>query len=173
MGESSGFYIRQNAIIMIALTEKTNELMAKILALHGPNLNLLGIREPEIYGSTTLEEINQFLQHSAEELNHEFAALQSNAEHELIAAVHQALVDVDFIIINPGAYTHTSIALRDAFLATQIPFIEVHLSNIYARESFRHKSYLSDIAVGVISGLGSLGYELALQAAIVYCDNHK
>ena len=143
--------------------------MANLLILHGPNLNLLGQREPGIYGSTSLDEINGYLQRSATEMNHGITCFQSNAEHELIDAIHAAAGKIDFIIINPAAFTHTSIALRDALAAVEIPFIEVHLSNVHQREDFRQKSYFSDLAVGVISGLGSLGYELALQAAIVYC----
>jgi 3-dehydroquinate dehydratase-2 len=140
--------------------------MAKILVLHGPNLNLLGKREPEVYGTTTLEEINQTLAAAAAELNHELVFFQSNAEHELIQRIHQAREEgVAFIIINPGAFTHTSIALRDALLGVDIPFIEIHLSNIFAREAFRQHSYLSDAASGVISGLGARGYLYALQAA--------
>ncbi len=144
--------------------------MANILVLNGPNLNLLGVREPEVYGSATLKDIDANLLETATELGHKLSTFQSNAEYQLIEAIHEAMGKTDFIIINPGALTHTSIALRDALLGVKIPFIEVHLSNVYARESFRHHSYLSDIAVGVISGLGSLGYELALQAAIVYCN---
>jgi 3-dehydroquinate dehydratase II len=141
--------------------------MATILVLHGPNLNMLGSREPEIYGSETLNDINQRLQSTASELGHHLQTLQSNAEYELIDRVHDArLEEVDFIIINPAAYTHTSVALRDALLAVEIPFIEVHLSNVHAREKFRHHSYFSDVAVGVICGLGSQGYDLALQAAL-------
>jgi 3-dehydroquinate dehydratase II len=139
--------------------------MAKILVLHGPNLNLLGKREPEVYGTTTLVEINDNLLAEAKTSGHELSCRQSNAEHELIELVHKAQQDeVHFIIINPGAFTHTSIALRDALLGVQIPFIEVHLSNVFAREAFRQKSYLSDIALAVISGLGAQGYSLALQA---------
>ena len=140
--------------------------MAKILLLHGPNLNLLGTREPEVYGTTTLDQINQTLAAQAREQHHSLENYQSNAEHELIGRIHQAKEQgVEFIIINPGAFTHTSIALRDALLGVAIPFIEVHLSNVFARESFRQHSYLSDAAVGVISGLGAKGYEFALQAA--------
>ncbi len=146
--------------------------MAHLLVLHGPNLNLLGQREPDVYGTTRLEEINQYLETSASEMGHTVYCLQSNAEHTLIEAIHAALGEVDFIIFNPAAFTHTSIALRDALAAVKIPFIEVHLSNVHQREAFRHHSYFSDLAVGVISGLGSLGYELALQAAIVYCNNN-
>lgn len=144
--------------------------MANILVLNGPNLNLLGLREPEMYGGKSLAEINAHLFEKATQLGHILDAFQSNAEHELISTIHQALGSVDFIIFNPAAFTHTSIALRDALLGVKIPFIEVHLSNINAREAFRHKSYFSDIAVGIITGLGALGYELALQAAIVYCS---
>jgi len=141
--------------------------MATILVLHGPNLNMLGSREPEIYGSETLNDINQRLQSTASELGHHLQTLQSNAEYELIDRIHDArLEEVDFIIINPAAFTHTSVALRDALLAVEIPFIEVHLSNVHAREKFRHHSYFSDVAVGVICGLGSQGYDLALQAAL-------
>ena len=138
--------------------------MAKILVLNGPNLNLLGKREPEVYGKTSLDEINQALIAEAKALDHDLVCYQSNAEHELIDLIHAAQTDgTDFIIINPGALTHTSIALRDAFLGVSIPFIEVHLSNVFARETYRQKSYLSDIAIGVISGMGAQGYSLALQ----------
>ena len=140
--------------------------MARLLLLNGPNLNLLGTREPETYGSTTLVEIEQRAVAAAAQLGHELRAVQSNAEHELIAQVHAARDDhIAFIIINPGAFTHTSVALRDALLAVKLPFIEVHLSNTAARESFRHHSYFADIAVGSIVGLGALGYELAIRAA--------
>jgi 3-dehydroquinate dehydratase II len=140
--------------------------MARILLLNGPNLNLLGTREPSVYGSATLPEIVTRVRQRAGALGHELIDVQSNAEHELIDRIHAAKQEgVSFIIINPGAFTHTSIALRDAFASVAIPFIEVHLSNIFARESFRHHSYLSDVAVGCIVGLGPIGYELALQAA--------
>ena len=140
--------------------------MATFLILHGPNLNLLGQREPEIYGSTTLDEINAVVTRYAEDQGHSVRCFQSNAEHELVEKIQAAKKDkVDFIIINPGAFTHTSIALRDAFLSVKTPFIEVHLSNVFAREEFRRKSYLSDIAVAVITGAGAIGYELALRAA--------
>ncbi|MGH8119297.1 MAG: type II 3-dehydroquinate dehydratase [Gammaproteobacteria bacterium] len=140
--------------------------MANFLVLHGPNLNLLGQREPEIYGSTTLEEINAMLTRYAEGRGHRVVCFQSNAEHELVDNIQAAgRNNTGFIIINPGAFTHTSIALRDAFLSVKIPFIEVHLSNVFAREDFRRQSYLSDIAVAVITGAGALGYELALRAA--------
>jgi 3-dehydroquinate dehydratase II len=139
--------------------------MAHILVLNGPNLNLLGTREPDKYGSDTLADIEQRLTRLAE--GHRLAFFQSNAEAALIDRIHQASrEDVDFVVINPAAFTHTSIALRDALLGVDIPFIEVHLSNVFAREPFRHHSYLSDIAVGVISGLGAQGYELALAAAL-------
>lgn len=140
--------------------------MAKLLLLNGPNLNLLGTREPELYGSATLDQITSHLQQLAVSAGHQLAALQSNSEAELINAIHQARTDTAFIIFNPGAFTHTSIALRDALLSVKTPFIEVHLSNLPARESFRHHSYLSDIAVGTIVGLGPIGYELALTAAL-------
>jgi len=140
--------------------------MAKFLVLHGPNLNLLGQREPEVYGTTTLEEINTSIRMRAESNGHQVTCLQSNAEHDLVNSIQAASQDkTDFIIINPGAFTHTSIALRDAFLSVKVPFIEVHLSNVFAREEFRRKSYLSDIAVAVITGTGAIGYELALLAA--------
>lgn len=140
--------------------------MATILVLHGPNLNLLGEREPEVYGTTTLDEINATLAGEGARLSLEVQTYQSNAEHELIDRVHLGREQgVDFIIINPGAFTHTSIALRDALLGVAIPFIEVHLSNVFAREAFRRHSYLSDVAAGVISGLGAQGYLFALQTA--------
>lgn len=140
--------------------------MANFLVLHGPNLNLLGQREPEIYGSTTLDEINAMLSRYAEGKGHELQCFQSNAEHELVDRIQAAGRNrTDFIIINPGAFTHTSIALRDAFLSIKVPFIEVHLSNVFSREEFRRQSYLSDIAVAVITGTGAIGYELALRAA--------
>lgn len=141
--------------------------MAKILVLHGPNLNLLGAREPEIYGHQTLADINQQLAERAQDAGHEMAWFQSNAEHELIGRIQQARDDrTALILFNPAAFTHTSIALRDALLAVAIPFIEVHLSNVHARESFRHLSYLSGVAVGVICGFGGDSYRLALEAAI-------
>lgn len=141
--------------------------MAKILVLHGPNLNLLGAREPQIYGSETLAGINQALADRAQAAGHELLWFQSNAEHELIGRVHQARDDrTAFIVCNAGAFTHTSIALRDAFAAVAIPFIEVHLSNVFAREPFRHHSYLSDLALGMVCGFGSASYTLALDAAM-------
>lgn len=137
-----------------------------ILLLNGPNLNLLGTREPEKYGSTTLTEIVNGLENQASALDITLSHLQSNAEHQLIDRIHKARGNTDFILINPAAFTHTSVALRDALLAVQIPFIEIHLSNVHAREPFRHHSYLSDVAVGVICGLGADGYAFALQAAV-------
>ncbi|WP_292976459.1 type II 3-dehydroquinate dehydratase [Nitrosomonas sp.] len=139
----------------------------KILVVHGPNLNLLGRREPTVYGRVSLEDINRSLIAKAQAVSVSLDTFQSNAEHELIDRIQETMNDgTDFIIINPAALTHTSIALRDALAATNLPFIEVHLSNIYAREHFRHTSYFSDIAAGVISGLGAAGYELALQFAL-------
>ncbi|MBD3669544.1 MAG: type II 3-dehydroquinate dehydratase [Gammaproteobacteria bacterium] len=146
--------------------------MAKILVLNGPNLNLLGVREPRHYGSADLESIVERLHRQAEENGHQLLHLQSNAEHELVERVHQAMAEeVEFILINPAAFTHTSVALRDALAATSIPFIEVHLSNVHAREAFRRHSYFSDLALGVIAGLGAQGYELALQAALDHLVN--
>jgi len=140
--------------------------MANITVLNGPNLNLLGIREPGHYGNQTLADIKQSLEKRVAELNHQLSFHQNNAEHEIVELIHQAYQNrVDFIIINPAAFTHTSVAIRDALLATKIPFIEVHLSNVHAREPFRKHSYFSDIAKGVICGLGATGYDLALQAA--------
>ncbi|MGE4071809.1 MAG: type II 3-dehydroquinate dehydratase [Lysobacterales bacterium] len=141
--------------------------MARILLLNGPNLNLLGSREPEVYGRTTLAEIEAKLTARAADAGHELSCLQSNAEHLLIERIHAARADgIRFIVINPGAFTHTSIALRDALIGVGIPFIEVHLSNVHAREEFRQRSYLSDVAVGVITGLGVDSYRLGLDAAI-------
>lgn len=140
--------------------------MARVLLLNGPNLNLLGTREPALYGTETLESIEKRAQAVARETGHELIAFQSNAEHELIERVQRARAEgVAFMIVNPGALTHTSIALRDAVLAVGVPFIEVHLSNTQAREAFRRHSYFSDIAVGVIAGLGAFGYEAAMRAA--------
>ncbi|EMS7710405.1 type II 3-dehydroquinate dehydratase [Vibrio cholerae] len=139
---------------------------SRILVLNGPNLNLLGLREPTHYGSQTLEQIVATLRDQAQKADIELEHLQSNREYDLIEAIHQAFGKVDFIIINPAAFTHTSVALRDALLGVAIPFIEVHLSNVHAREPFRHHSYLSDKAQGVICGLGAQGYEFALSAAI-------
>jgi len=138
-----------------------------VLVLHGPNLNLLGLREPEHYGNATLDSINHALAHKAKLANIELETFQSNAEAELVTKIQGlATKKTDFVIINPAAFTHTSVAMRDALAAVKVPFIEVHLSNVYAREAFRHHSYFTDIAVGVISGLGAQGYELALDYAI-------
>lgn len=141
--------------------------MPTLLLLNGPNLNLLGTREPEIYGAQTLADIAKSLEQQANTHGSTLAHFQSNSEGALVDRIHQAAKEqVDFILINPAAYTHTSIALRDALLGTQIPFIEIHLSNVHQREDFRQHSYFSDIAVGTIVGLGAQGYELALQAAL-------
>jgi 3-dehydroquinate dehydratase-2 len=146
--------------------------MAGILLLNGPNLNLLGLREPQIYGSASLQSIEAKLGELARTRGHSLSVFQSNAEHELIAKIHAAKHEgIAFAIVNPAGYSHTSIALRDAFLAVDVPFIEVHLSNVFAREVFRHHSYLSDIAVGCIFGLGPIGYELALEAACARLAN--
>lgn len=140
--------------------------MASLLLINGPNLNLLGSREPGVYGETNLAEVESRLTSLAAEQGHELQCFQSNAEHEIVDRVQQAATDkVDFILLNPGAFTHTSIAIRDALLAVSIPFIEIHLSNVFAREEFRHNSYFSDIAAGCLFGLGAYGYELALKAA--------
>lgn len=145
--------------------------MATILVLHGPNLNMLGEREPEIYGHTTLNDINQRLQQLAHDRGHHLLSVQSNAEYELVERVQDARHEgVNYILINPAAFTHTSVALRDALAAVDIPFIEIHLSNVHAREPFRQHSYFSDIARGVICGLGPLGYELGLQAALQFIE---
>lgn len=139
----------------------------KLLLLNGPNLNLLGSREPGLYGADTLATIEQRAAEVARAAGHELVAFQSNAEHELVERIHAAAGEgIAYIVINPGAFTHTSVALRDALLAVQIPFIEVHLSNLQRREPFRHHSYFTDIATGLIAGLGACGYELAVQAAI-------
>jgi 3-dehydroquinate dehydratase-2 len=146
--------------------------MATILVLNGPNLNLLGSREPQHYGSETLQDIRGRLERQAQESGHQLRFYQSNAEHELIETIHRAAdQQVAYIIFNPAGFTHSSVALRDALLGVGIPFLEVHLSNIHAREPFRAHSFFSDIAQGVISGLGSQGYELALQAAIRRVEN--
>lgn len=145
--------------------------MAKILVLHGPNLNLLGVREPDIYGRETLADINAALSSRAQAAGHELSWCQSNAEHELIGRIHQARDEgTGMILINPAGYTHTSVVLRDALAAVAIPFIEIHLSNPHAREAFRHHSYFSDLAVGVICGFGGDSYRLALDAAIGRLD---
>jgi len=145
----------------------------KVLVLNGPNLNLLGQREPALYGKNTLEDIIQALTEQAQQLNIELTHLQSNREYELIEKIHQSFNEIDFIIINPAAFTHSSVAIRDALLGVNIPFIEVHLSNVYARESFRQHSYLSDIAQGVICGLGAQGYTFALQSAAQYTRKER
>ena len=142
--------------------------MAQLLLLNGPNLNLLGTREPELYGSTTLAAIEQHLSAEAGRLGHQLSAFQSNAEHELVDRLHAARGTTDCVLFNPGAFTHTSVALRDAFLAVALPFIELHLSNVAAREDFRRNSYFSDIAIGTIAGFGAASYELALRAADRY-----
>lgn len=145
--------------------------MATILVLHGPNLNMLGQREPDVYGAATLASINQQLTQLSIDAGHHLQTLQSNAEYELIDRIHDSRKEgVDFILINPAAFTHTSIALRDALLAVNIPFIEVHLSNVHKREAFRHHSYFSDIAEGVICGFGADSYQLALRAAFKLLD---
>jgi len=145
--------------------------MATILVLHGPNLNLLGSREPEVYGSTTLDDINRQLTERCIAAGHHLLALQSNAEYELINRIHDARHEgVEFILINPAAFTHTSVALRDALLAVAIPFVEVHLSNVHSREQFRSHSYFSDIAIGVICGFGAQSYDLALSAALTHLE---
>ena len=157
--------IRQDQVYIVL----SGNCMKKILVLHGPNLNLLGSREPDQYGHESLAELNERLKHQAEEEGVALQTFQSNSEADLIDAIHQAHEKkIDYIIINPAAYTHTSIALRDALVAVHIPFIEVHISNIYARESFRQHSYFSEVALGVISGLGPYGYLLALQTILTF-----
>jgi 3-dehydroquinate dehydratase-2 len=152
---------------MAGVLAGTKCVVAKILVMHGPNLNLLGTREPEIYGRATLAEIDADLAARASQSGHAVETFQSNAEHELIERVHRSRSDgTAFILINPGAFTHTSIALRDAMAAAAIPFIEIHLSNIHAREPFRRHSYFSDLAIGLVCGLGPSGYGLALTAAM-------
>lgn len=145
----------------------------RILVLNGPNLNMLGVREPTVYGSATLQDIITSLTEQAAAKGVELTHLQTNAEHELVTAIQQSLGKQDYILVNPGAFTHTSIAIRDALLAVAIPFIEVHLSNVHARESFRRHSYLSDIAKGVICGLGAQGYHYALDAAVAALQTTK
>lgn len=141
--------------------------MASILLINGPNLNLLGSREPGVYGDTRLADVESHLTSLASKWGHDLQCFQSNAEHEIVDRIQQAAGDkADFILLNPGAFTHTSISIRDALLAVAIPFIEIHLSNVFAREDFRHNSYFSDIAAGCLFGLGAYGYELALKAAI-------
>ena len=145
----------------------------KVLVINGPNLNMLGKREPAKYGSQSLQQIVSKLSIYADSVGLDLTHVQSNAEHQLIEAIHNAFEQIDFIVINPGAFTHTSVALRDALLSVSIPFIEVHLSNVHAREAFRQHSYLSDIAQGVICGLGAQGYEFALAAAKQYLTKHQ
>lgn len=145
--------------------------MFTILLLNGPNLNMLGKREPTVYGSQTLDDIEQHLKQQAQELGVNLTCFQSNSEEALIDRIHQAYNNVDFILINPAAFTHTSAALRDALLSVAIPFVEIHLSNVHAREAFRHHSYLSDIAKGVICGFGAKGYEYALDFAVNQLNN--
>jgi len=153
---------------------ETSNIVAKILVLNGPNLNLLGQREPSLYGATTLADIESKLRTTAQQHGCELVCLQSNSEAALVERIHQAVEEgVDFILINPAAFTHTSIALRDALLATAIPFIEIHLSNVQAREDFRQRSYFSDVARGTITGLGAIGYELALTAALNLLNGAK
>ncbi len=148
--------------------------MASLLLINGPNLNLLGTREPGVYGETNLADVETRLTAMAKDLGHDLVCFQSNAEHEIVDRVQQARIDaVNFILLNPGAFTHTSIAIRDALLAVSIPFIEIHLSNVFAREEFRHSSYFSDIAAGCLFGLGAYGYELALQAASQQLSEEK
>ncbi len=148
--------------------------MASLLLINGPNLNLLGTREPGVYGETNLADVENRLVALAKDLGHDLGCFQSNAEHEIVDRVQQARIDaVNFILLNPGAFTHTSIAIRDALLAVSIPFIEIHLSNVFAREEFRHSSYFSDIAAGCLFGLGAYGYELALQAASQQLSEEK
>jgi 3-dehydroquinate dehydratase-2 len=155
-----------------AAAKSVPSLHPYVLVLHGPNLNLLGSREPAHYGLATLDDINRALVSRGETAGAQVETFQHNHEGALIDRVHQAALDhVDFIVINPAGYTHTSVALRDALAATAIPFIEIHLSNIYAREAFRHHSYFSDLAVGVVSGLGAHGYELALEYALRHLQN--
>jgi 3-dehydroquinate dehydratase-2 len=138
----------------------------KILVIHGPNLNLLGIREPDVYGSITMEQIDKGLEKKASKNNIYLESFQSNAEHEIVSKLQESMDETDYIIINPGALTHTSIAIRDALLGIDIPFYEIHISNIFSREEFRHKSFFSDIAAGVICGLGTQGYDMALNHII-------
>ncbi len=148
--------------------------MARLLLINGPNLNLLGTREPGVYGDTNLQAVEDRMAELANAEGHQLASFQSNAEHEIVDQIQQAATDsVDFIILNPGAFTHTSIAMRDVLLAVSIPFIEIHLSNVFAREDFRHSSYFSDIAAGCIFGLGAFGYEIALQAASKLLSKEK
>jgi len=148
-------------------------MMASILLLNGPNLNLLGTREPDVYGKTTLADIEKKIEGLAKSRGHQLESFQSNAEAELVDRVQNSAGKIDFVLINPGALTHTSIALRDALLGVDIPFIEIHISNVHAREEFRHHSFFSDIATGIVAGLGPQGYELALQAADEFLRNQS
>ena len=145
----------------------------KILVIHGPNLNLLGIREPDVYGSITMEQIDRGLEKKASKNDIDLESFQSNAEHEIVSKLQESMDETDYIIINPGALTHTSIAIRDALLGIDIPFYEIHISNIFSREEFRHKSFFSDIAAGVICGLGTKGYEMALNHIIETYQDKK
>lgn len=148
--------------------------MSDLLLINGPNLNLLGTREPEKYGSSSLKDIESKLVTLAKQEGHSLICFQSNAEHELINRIHNARNErIEYILINPGAFTHTSIAIRDALLGVEIPFIEIHLSNVHKREDFRHQSFFSDIASGIIIGLGAQGYELALQAVVTELSSEK
>lgn len=168
------FNFAADSSIMTKKTANTTQTSAStVLVINGPNLNLLGTREPEVYGATTLTDIESNLEQLGKTLACQVRCVQSNAEYELIDIVHQARNEVDFIIINPAAFTHTSLALRDALLGVAIPFIEVHLSNVHAREPFRRHSYFSDCAQGVICGLGAKGYEFALTAAVMWLGNNK
>ena len=146
--------------------------MNKIMIMHGPNLNMLGIREPEKYGTLTLNKVNALLRNKAKSLGVELAIVQSNSEGVLVDAIHTALNNVNFMIVNAAAYTHSSISIRDALLSVSIPFIEIHISNVYTREKYRHLSLLSDIAVGVISGFGTMGYVYALEAACEFMQSN-
>ena len=161
--------VAKSGLLVIIMGELA--MTARLLVLNGPNLNLLGTREPEKYGSVTLQDIEQRLEHLAKEASAHIEFLQTNAEHELVERIHAARGTIDVIIINPGAFTHTSIAIRDALLGVELPFVEVHLSNVHAREDFRQHSYLSDIAIGVITGFGAQGYEFALAAALAKITN--
>ncbi|GAA0854794.1 type II 3-dehydroquinate dehydratase [Aliiglaciecola litoralis] len=155
----------------ISFLKEDSDIFVKFLLINGPNLNMLGKREPEVYGSKSLDDIVEHLNQLAQQHGIELSHLQSNAEHEIVTEIQQAMGKIDFILINPGAFTHTSIAIRDALLSVSIPCIEIHLSNVHAREAFRRHSYLSDIAKGVICGLGDYGYEAALLAAKRFCTN--
>ena len=155
---------KQNDYIVERYTIILAKKMANILILNGPNLNLLGVREPDVYGADSLQSINSDLAKLADSLDHEITFEQSNAEHELIDIIQQSIKTIDIIIFNPGGYTHTSVALRDALLSTNIPFIEVHMSNVHSRENFRKHSYFSDIAKGTICGFGKHSYELAIKS---------